>query len=176
MAWTTTPWTLPANVAVAVNPKIKYVKVDYKGRKLILAKGLVEKVFTDEKHQPLDYKIVEEIKGSELVGKKYQPLFENHGPRAHVIVEGDFVTELCTRIFELVDIDCDLAFSIRKLAGVQSEQVDFLLVEFVEGLNLDPNICIGAGPQLEGGIQHAFGITDLRQVLDMVDEILREAG
>ena len=93
LAWTTTPWTLPANVAVAVNPKLKYVKVEYQGKKLILAKDLVKKVFTDEKHQPLEYDVIEELKGSELVGMKYEPLFENHGPHAHVIVSGDFVTE-----------------------------------------------------------------------------------
>lgn len=93
LAWTTTPWTLPANVAVAVNPKLTYVKVRHQGKNLILAKELVEKVFKDEKHQPLDYEVIDEFKGSELVDKKYLPLFENHGPHAHKVVGADFVTK-----------------------------------------------------------------------------------
>ncbi len=93
LAWTTTPWTLPANVALAVNPELVYAIVEYQGKRLIVAKSLVEKAFQNEKHQPLEYSIVGEINGSELVGKKYEPLFENHGPTAHQILAGDFVTD-----------------------------------------------------------------------------------
>ena len=92
MAWTTTPWTLPANVAIAVNPKLDYVLVEFDGKKVYLAKDTVEKVLTDEKHKVLDYKVARTLKGSELVGKKYHPLFENHGPNAHRILAADFVT------------------------------------------------------------------------------------
>lgn len=92
LAWTTTPWTLPANVAVAVNPKLTYVEVEYNNKKIILAKDLVEKVFTDEKHQPLEYQVIREFSGKTLVGKNYKPLFENHGPNAHQVVSADFVT------------------------------------------------------------------------------------
>jgi len=92
LAWTTTPWTLPANVAIAVNPEIDYVLVESGGKKSYVAKNTVEKVFTDEKHQPLEYKILKEIKGAELVGKKYHPLLQNHGPDAHRILAADFVT------------------------------------------------------------------------------------
>ncbi|MDQ5971844.1 MAG: isoleucyl-tRNA synthetase [Patescibacteria group bacterium] len=92
LVWTTTPWTLPANVAVAVNPKLTYDLVEYEGKKVYVAKQAAEKVFTDEKHQPLNYKVLKTIKGSELVGRKYHPLFENRGPEAHVILAADFVT------------------------------------------------------------------------------------
>jgi isoleucyl-tRNA synthetase len=92
LAWTTTPWTLPANVVVAVNPKLTYVEVEYNNKKIILAKDLVEKVFTDEKHQSLEYKVTREFSGKTLVGKSYKPLFENHGPNAHKVVSADFVT------------------------------------------------------------------------------------
>ncbi len=92
LAWTTTPWTLPANVAIAVNPKLEYSLVDYQGKRMFVASVAVEKVFTDEKHQPLDFKVVSKVKGTELVGKKYHPLFENHGPNAHRILAADFVT------------------------------------------------------------------------------------
>lgn len=75
LAWTTTPWTLPANTALAVNKDIDYVEVKFAGEQLIVAKVLVAKVFTNEKHQPLDYKVGKEIKGEELVGLSYEPLF-----------------------------------------------------------------------------------------------------
>jgi len=92
LAWTTTPWTLPANVAIAVHPDLEYSLVEYEGRKVYVASAAVQKVFTDEKHQPLKYNVVKMVKGSELVGKKYHPLFENHGPNAHRILAADFVT------------------------------------------------------------------------------------
>ncbi len=92
LAWTTTPWTLPANVAIAVNPKLTYSLVEYEGKKMYVAEKAVEKVFTDEKHQPLAYKVIKNVKGSTLVDLKYHPLFENHGPDAHRILAADFVT------------------------------------------------------------------------------------
>jgi isoleucyl-tRNA synthetase len=92
LAWTTTPWTLPANTALAINPDIEYVKVAYEGEHYILAKALVEKVFTNEKHQPLEYQIVGPIKGSELLGQSYEPLFEYQGEGAHKIWSADYVT------------------------------------------------------------------------------------
>ncbi len=92
LAWTTTPWTLPANVAIAVNPTLDYALVEINGKKVYVAKQAIEKVFTDEKHQPLEYKVIKELRGSELVGRKYHPLFENHGPDAHRILAADFVT------------------------------------------------------------------------------------
>lgn len=94
MAWTTTPWTLPANVAIAINPDIEYSLVEFEGKKVYVASETAPKVFTDEKHQPLDYKILKTIKGKELVGKHYHPLFENHGSDAHRILAADFVTAL----------------------------------------------------------------------------------
>lgn len=92
LAWTTTPWTLPANVAIAVNPELTYSLVEYQGKKVYVAKDIVGEVFTNEKHQALDHKIVKQVKGTELVGKKYHPLFENRGPEAHRILAADFVT------------------------------------------------------------------------------------
>jgi isoleucyl-tRNA synthetase len=92
LAWTTTPWTLPANVAIAVNPELDYSLVEYEGKKVYVAQAIAGEVFTDEKHQSLPHKILKTVKGSELVGKKYHPLFENHGPDAHRIVAADFVT------------------------------------------------------------------------------------
>ncbi len=82
IAWTTTPWTLPGNVALAVGNEIDYVKVEHffgkdatknepgKLEKYIIAKSRVEHVFKDK-----EYKIVEEMKGADLVGLKYEPVF-----------------------------------------------------------------------------------------------------
>ena len=92
LAWTTTPWTLPANMVLAVNQDIDYSLVAYGDKKFYVASDRVEKVMTDEKHQPLEYSIVKTIKGSELVGKRFEPLFENRGPAAHKILHADFVT------------------------------------------------------------------------------------
>ena len=94
LAWTTTPWTLPANTAVAVNKDFEYVEVKVVDEQFILAKELVEKVLTDEKHQPLEYEVVRELKGKDLVGKKYQPLLGvDRGENAHQVWHADYVSD-----------------------------------------------------------------------------------
>jgi isoleucyl-tRNA synthetase len=91
LAWTTTPWTLPANVALAVREDISYSLVEHEGKKIYVATEALERVFTDEKHRVLDYTVVKKVKGEQLVGKKYYPLFENHGPDSHRVLSADFV-------------------------------------------------------------------------------------
>jgi isoleucyl-tRNA synthetase len=93
LVWTTTPWTLPANVAVAAGENVDYVKVhrelDEGEEWLILAEALLDKVFGDEK-----VTVVERFKGKELKGVKYQPLFTflpTEKP-AHYVILGEFVT------------------------------------------------------------------------------------
>lgn len=77
LAWTTTPWTLPANAALAVGSDIDYVQVEGPGsdgegaEQLILAEALMEKVLDDE----IDYKIVARLKGNDLLGWRYNPLY-----------------------------------------------------------------------------------------------------
>lgn len=93
LAWTTTPWTLPGNTAVAINKDLTYAKVDYKGERLIVAKNAVERVFTDEKHQPLDYKVIDEIRGEALRDYGYEPLFEDRGQEAHFVWHAPYVTD-----------------------------------------------------------------------------------
>ncbi|HWQ46839.1 MAG TPA: isoleucine--tRNA ligase [Longilinea sp.] len=94
LVWTTTPWTLPANVAVAAHPNVEYVTIERTlpeggTEKLILAEGLVSKVFGEEA-----VKVVERFKGKHLRGKRYQPLFTFMPPEkpAHFVVMGDYVT------------------------------------------------------------------------------------
>ena len=93
LAWTTTPWTLPANTALAVNPEIKYVEVQVGPDRFVLAEDLVDTVLTDEKHRPLEYVVIRELKGQELIGKSYKPLFEGHEEKnAHKVWAADYVT------------------------------------------------------------------------------------
>ena len=93
LAWTTTPWTLPANTALAINKDLAYVEVTVGDEQFILAKNLLEKVLQDEKHQPLAYKIVRELKGDELVGLLYEPLLGvNRGENAHKVWAADYVS------------------------------------------------------------------------------------
>jgi isoleucyl-tRNA synthetase len=95
LAWTTTPWTLPANTAAAVNPDLEYAEVEVGGEVLIMAKKLAEKVLTDEKHNVVPYTVKKTYRGSELVGKSYEPLFEDRGKNsknAHKVWAADYVT------------------------------------------------------------------------------------
>ena len=92
LAWTTTPWTLPANTAVAVNKNEEYAEVDVAGERLILAKAMLDKALTDEKHNVVPYTITRTFAGSELVGKSYEPLFENRGEKAHSIWHAEYVS------------------------------------------------------------------------------------
>ncbi|MDB5187813.1 MAG: isoleucyl-tRNA synthetase, isoleucyl-tRNA synthetase [Candidatus Kaiserbacteria bacterium] len=95
LAWTTTPWTLPGNVALAVGNDIDYVTVESEGKKYILAKEVVEKTFGEK-----TYSIVSEMKGSELVGKSYTPPFDSyvndttlkHRENAWKVYAADFIT------------------------------------------------------------------------------------
>lgn len=91
LAWTTTPWTLPANTAVAVNKDEEYVEAQVDGQIFVLAKELLDKVLTDEKHNVVPYTIKRTFKGDELVGKSYEPLFENRGENAHRVWHAPYV-------------------------------------------------------------------------------------
>jgi len=79
LAWTTTPWTLPANTAVAVNKDETYAEVQVGEETFILAEALLEKVLTDEKHNVVPFTFIRSLRGEELVGQSYEPLFENRG-------------------------------------------------------------------------------------------------
>ncbi|WP_310550244.1 isoleucine--tRNA ligase [Paenibacillus glufosinatiresistens] len=88
LAWTTTPWTLPAHMALAVNPEMDYVCVKQEDGVYILAKNLVDEVVKG------DYELLGELKGAELVGRTYQPPFSFiQAERSNVIVGASFVTD-----------------------------------------------------------------------------------
>ena len=96
LAWTTTPWTLPANLMLAVNPEMTYCEVLVDGEKLIIAEEALDRVLQDEKHRPLEYEIVRKFSGSELVGKSYEPLDTGstwpESNKIHKIYAADFVS------------------------------------------------------------------------------------
>lgn len=94
LVWTTTPWTLPANVAVATGAEVDYVKIERdlpEGGKerLILAESLLDKVFGDEA-----VTVLEHYKGKQLKGRRYSPLytFMPVDKPAHFVINGNFVT------------------------------------------------------------------------------------
>lgn len=90
LVWTTTPWTLPGNVALAVDQNAVYVKVQVKDDKkpLILAKERLSILGTEK------YKIIEEFKGKTLTDKKYKPLynFHDYAGKAYIILPAGFVS------------------------------------------------------------------------------------
>lgn len=119
LAWTTTPWTLPGNTGLAVNPDIEYVQVEYENEFLIVAKDLVEKVFTDEKHQPLEYRISRPVTSGELIGQSYTPLFEDRGEGAHKIWAAEYVTtDAGTGIVHLAPAYGEEDFALAKEKGI----------------------------------------------------------
>lgn len=90
LAWTTTPWTLPGNQALAIGRNLAYVKVEYEGQKLIVGKDRLEDVFKDK-----EYKVLEEVQAKDLIGRKYKPLFPYYAemhPEFFQIFAADFVT------------------------------------------------------------------------------------
>ncbi len=89
LAWTTTPWTLLSNAALAVNPEIGYVRARVGDEELIVAEALVEKVLGEAAE------VIARFDGAELVGTPYTPPFDyvsDFGPRGHTVLAADFVT------------------------------------------------------------------------------------
>ncbi len=101
LAWTTTPWTLPSNVALCVNPTDTYCKVKAAdGYTYYMAKALLDKVLSPlAKEGESAYEIIEEMSGKELEGRAYMPLFDYTGKeaerqkkKAHFVTADNYVT------------------------------------------------------------------------------------
>ena len=95
LAWTTTPWTLPSNCALCVNPSETYVMVKDGEDKYILAEALISKVFGEN----AEVEILEKYVGKDLEGREYEPLYEcagkvaeQQGKKAHFVTCDDYVT------------------------------------------------------------------------------------
>ena len=123
LAWTTTPWTLPANLMLAVNPEMTYCEVLVGGEKLIIAEEALERTLQDDKHQPLEYDVLRKFPGSELVGKKYQPLDTGstwpQNDKIHTIYAADFVShESGTGIVHIAPAYGEDDFELGKANGI----------------------------------------------------------
>lgn len=128
LAWTTTPWTLPANLMLAVNPDMTYCEAMVDGEKLILAEEALERTLQDEKHQPLDYEVLRKFPGSELVGKTYQPLDTGstwpENDKIHTIYAADFVShESGTGIVHIAPAYGEDDFELAKSLGISAFHV-----------------------------------------------------
>lgn len=147
LAWTTTPWTLISNVALAVHPKEPYIKIRYRGEQLILAEQRAAVLLKGE-----EYELLDRFTGKELEGKEYEPLFPYAKPekKAWYVVIAEFVTmEDGTGIVHiapafgeddyLVGKQYDLpVVQLVKLDGTFPEEVTLWKGQFVK--DADPNI------------------------------------
>lgn len=126
IAWTTTPWTLPSNLGLAVNPEFEYVKVldETKNTKFIILEKLLTTIYKNPKKEKLQ--ILQRMKGTELIGKKYVPLFDyfvEEYPDAFRIVPGDYVTDDSgTGIVHQAPAFGEVDFECLQKAGVISEE------------------------------------------------------
>lgn len=117
LAWTTTPWTLLSNVALAVNPDTSYVKVQVKGQFFIFAKELLQTVLRDE----AIFDVVEDFQGNELRGIRYLPLFGNGEPS---VVLADFVsTAEGTGVVHVAPAFGEEDFNVAKAEGLPLVQL-----------------------------------------------------
>ncbi len=93
LIWTTTPWTLPSNQAVAVGPDLDYVVVEHEGRRYVIAESRLA-AYARELGADAGERIVQRLKGSELVGRSYTPPFTYFlgNENAHRVLAADFVS------------------------------------------------------------------------------------
>ncbi len=156
LAWTTTPWTLPGNLALAVNKDETYVEVETDGEKLILAKARLEAVFAGK-----EYKITREFKGEELVGLEYVPLYNFYEvtDKDYHVYHGDLVTmedgtgivhiapgfgeedsqlgkKVGLSVIDHVDDDGKLAEKVTPFAGLFVKKADPVVIEDLKSRNL----------------------------------------
>ncbi|MGB5165165.1 MAG: isoleucine--tRNA ligase [Woeseiaceae bacterium] len=135
LVWTTTPWTLPSNLALAVGDDIDYDYCEHEGQTLIVAAALREAVFRDAEH-----KVIKTVKGSELVGMRYEQLFdylEVDADNAFTVLSADFVsTEDGTGIVHTAP-----AYGVDDLALGQENDLPV-----VHGVGLDGNFVDAVEP------------------------------
>ena len=155
MAWTTTPWTLPSNVALVVNPEECYVKVKCGDEIYILAEALAETVLQEE------FEVIERCVGKDLVGMEYEPLFDfvKVNKKAYYVAADNYVTltdgtgivhtapafgEDDARVgrdndlpfVQLVNEQGEFVDSVTPWAGVFVKDADPKIVENLDGRNL----------------------------------------
>ncbi|KZL90015.1 isoleucine--tRNA ligase [Clostridium magnum] len=155
LAWTTTPWTLPSNMALTINKAYTYAEVLNNGEIYIVAKDLASKVIEG------DYEIVKEFKGEELLGMEYEQLFKFETPKekAFFVIHGDFVTLsdgtgivhtapaygeddnlVCKKhnipLVNLVDAEGKFVDSVEPWAGMFVKKADPKILEYMKEHNM----------------------------------------
>lgn len=156
LAWTTTPWTIPGNLLVAVGRDYDYVIVESEGSKYIVAKNLVERNFAETK-----YRVVKELKGSELIDLEYEPIFDYYLDRKdsgafrvvhadHVLTEDgtglvhqapygeeDFnlMTDMGIEMFDYLDSTGNFKEPIHKYKGMFYKEANPHIVQDIEAKN-----------------------------------------
>jgi len=156
LAWTTTPWTLPGNTALAVNPDIEYAEVAVKGEYLILAKERLSVLGKE-------CKLIRTLSAKELIGKNYKPLYEfvskQKNKKTWIVVGADFVNlqegtgivhiapafgeddlELANKenlqIIQTVNEKGEFTSEVKPWVGLFVKDVDKLIIEELKGRNL----------------------------------------
>lgn len=155
MAWTTTPWTLPSNVALTVNPTETYIKAKCADEVYILAEALASSVLNEE------FEVLERMQGKDLVGMEYEPLFDFVKPdkKAYYVVADNFVTltdgtgivhtapafgeddakvgsEYDLPFVQLVNEQGEFVESVTPWKGVFVKDADPMIIENLDGRNL----------------------------------------
>jgi isoleucyl-tRNA synthetase len=145
LAWTTTPWTLPGNTALAINKDVPYVRVEHDGATYIVAEALVPQVFAEKEHR-----VIGAVDTATLLGKSYVPVFEyfskdttlpNHA-NGWKIYHGDFVTtESGTGVVHIAP-----AFGEDDLVLSQKNNIPFIQHVRIDG-TIKPEVTDFAGLQ-----------------------------
>lgn len=126
LAWTTTPWTLPTNLGLCVHPEFDYVKIidEKSGDHYVLLEKLMTTLYKDPKKAK--FKVVEKIKGKDMLGWKYEPLFDYYYEEfkdvAFTVLNGTYVTDDSgTGIVHQAPAFGEDDFNIAKEAGIVTE-------------------------------------------------------
>lgn len=156
LIWTTTPWTLPGNLLVAVGKDFEYVEVEYKGERYIVGKNLIENIFKE------DFKVLDTFKGSDLIGKEYEPLYpyfeQKRKEGAFKVVHADHVTlddgtglvhqapygeedfalmtDMGIEMFDYLDDQGNMKDEIKEFSGMFYKKANKYIMEDLEKRNL----------------------------------------
>ena len=120
IAWTTTPWTIPANFALMVNSKFTYSIVKYKDEYLVVAKERLKFTFGEE-----EYEVVEEVKGSEFEGLEYEPAYDFYKDEVkkkdwHIYTSNEVIEEEGTGVLHIAPGFGEVDFNLGKELGLSA--------------------------------------------------------
>lgn len=138
LVWTTTPWTLPSNLLLAVNKDFEYIKIKFNNEYLILNEQRAKEIFKDK-----EYEFIEKLKGEKLLNLEYVPLFDfiNVNKKTHFVTHGDFVSlEEGTGIVHIApgygadDLELGMKFELPVVQLVNEDGYFIKGTDFIEGI------------------------------------------